>query len=89
MTHGMSEDEPVKLDDIPASFIQEALYDNFRPVQPLNSRTVYSSFKIEPSKSRMFLGSKVFVLEYTYCKTYIYKICTHREKLLNPKSGLT
>lgn len=50
MTHGMSEDEPVKLEDIPASFIQEALYDNFRPVQPLNSRTVYSSFKIEPPK---------------------------------------
>ncbi|XP_022341512.2 uncharacterized protein LOC111135592 [Crassostrea virginica] len=47
MTHGMSEDEAVKLDDIPAAFIQEALYDNFRPVQPLNTRTVYSSFEIE------------------------------------------
>lgn len=53
----MSEDEPVKLEDIPASFIQEALYDNFRPVQALNSRTVYSSFKIEPPKSRTLSGS--------------------------------
>lgn len=50
MTHNMSEDEPVKLDDIPTAFIQEALYDNFRPVQPLNSRKVYSSFKIEAKK---------------------------------------
>ncbi|XP_062573503.1 carbonic anhydrase 14-like [Saccostrea cucullata] len=50
MTHNMSEDEAVKLEDIPKAFIQEALYDNYRPVQPLNTRKVYSSFKIEPKK---------------------------------------
>lgn len=36
----------------------------------------------------MFLGLKVFVLEYMYCKKYIYKICIYREKLLNLKFGL-
>lgn len=76
MTHGMSEDEPVKLEDIPASFIQEALYDNFRPVQPLNSRTVYSSFKIEPPKSRT-LQDHTFLVQNIV--KYIYITCPHRE----------
>lgn len=73
----MSEDEPVKLEDIPASFIQEALYDNFRPVQPLNSRTVYSSFKIEPLKSTTLSGSIKFLIQNIV--KYIYNRCTRRE----------
>jgi hypothetical protein len=59
MTHNMSEDEPVKLEDIPTAFIQEALYNNFRPVQPLHDRTVYSSFKIEAKKSRYQSSFKI------------------------------
>lgn len=64
MTHGMSEDEAVKLDDIPAAFIQEALYDNFRPVQPLNTRTVYSSFEIEAPQSMTIRCQSKLLLSY-------------------------
>jgi hypothetical protein len=36
---------PVFVFQVEIEFVQERLVNNFRPVQPLNDRTVYRSFK--------------------------------------------
>ncbi|XP_076466290.1 carbonic anhydrase 13-like [Babylonia areolata] len=40
------EEEEVHVSEVEMEYIQENLVNNFRPVQPLNGRTVYRSFKL-------------------------------------------